>query len=158
MSGLINRQDAIEAIAKRIYHIEDGNENDALRKAICDIDALPSVNAIPYDSTVTLNSPTIIKATSTDLISRQDALDTFNGNIMVTGQENANEVRSYIKETVDKIMALPSADRPTGHIVTKCSGKFNPTVWAECSECGKPIDAWDKFCRHCGAKMGGDTE
>ena len=51
-----------------------------------------------------------------------------------------------------------SADRPTGHIVTKCSGKFNPTVWAECSECGKPIDAWDKFCRHCGAKMGGDTE
>ena len=50
-----------------------------------------------------------------------------------------------------------SADRPTGHIVTKCSGKFNPTVWAECSECGKPIDAWDKFCRHCGAKMGDDV-
>lgn len=165
---LIIRQDAIEAIAKRIYHIEDGNENDALRKAICDIDALPSVNAIPYDSTVTLNSPTIIKATSTDLISRQDALDAFNGNIMVTGRENANEVRSYIKETVDKIMALPSADRPTVDkeylidliqeavydgeacaklmdMVDRPTGKWlkRQTVgdvdFAYCSKCGAPI-------------------
>ena len=97
----ISRQDAIEAIAKRIYHIEDGNENDALRKAICDIDALPSVNAIPYDSTVTLNSPTIIKATSTDLISRQDAIDALMND-------------SDWADAIPTIKSLPFAEQKTG--------------------------------------------
>ena len=58
----------------------------------------------------------------------------------------------------NKIDLIPSTDRSTGHIVTRYSGKFNPTIWAECSECEKPIDAWDKFCRHCGAKMKGGEE
>lgn len=51
-----------------------------------------------------------------DLISRQDALDAFNHNLTVTGRENANEVRSYIKETMDKIKALPSEQQVTGKL------------------------------------------
>ena len=47
---------------------------------------------------------------SVDLISRQDAIDAFNDNIIVTGRENANEVRSYIKKTMDKIKELPYVD------------------------------------------------
>ena len=61
------------------------------------------------------------------------------------------------EERIEPLRHMPSADRPKGHIVTNGSGKY-PTVWAECSECGKPIDAWDKFCRHCGADMRGEKE
>ena len=48
--------------------------------------------------------------TGDDLISRQDAIDAFDDNLWVTGRENANEVSCYIRETIDKIKALPSAD------------------------------------------------
>lgn len=76
-----------------------------------------------------------------DSISRQDAIDVL------------YSIDEYNPRSVKAIRNLPSADRPKGHIVTNRNGTFYPTVWAECSECGKPIDAWDKFCRHCGAKM-----
>lgn len=87
-----------------------------------------------------------------DLISRQDALDAFNDNIMVTGRENANEVRSYIKETMDKIKALPSADRPTG----TWENKGMP--WKECSICGWGAYERHRYCPNCGARMGGDNK
>lgn len=99
-----------------------------------------------------------------DLISKEDAiLAILNAESKVARETPYDsEVFSVMakrqNEILDVLFALPSADRPTGHIVTKCSGKFNPTVWAECSECGKPIDAWDKFCRHCGAKMEGGED
>lgn len=91
-----------------------------------------------------------------DLISRQnvyDALEQYD-------REHVEPVGydDYYNGFLHIIESLPSADRTTGHIVTKCSGKFNPTVWAECSECGNPIDAWDKFCRHCGARMEATSE
>lgn len=72
----------------------------------------------------------------------------------ICGETESQEVAQWLKEY------FPSADRPTGHIVghipTNSVGMFQPTVWATCSECNVPIDPWDKFCRHCGAKMGGD--
>lgn len=84
-----------------------------------------------------------------DLINRADATDAIEKLMKIHFDRVV-----VLNKAKDAINALPSADRPTGHIVTKSSGKFNPTVWAECSECEKPIDPWDKFCRHCGAKMG----
>ena len=91
-----------------------------------------------------------------DLISRQAAIDAIQNSHDAI--QNSHEMSDYywskgMEHAMEIIRSLPSADRPKGHIVTKCSGKFNPTVWAECSECEKPIDAWDKFCKHCGAKM-----
>jgi hypothetical protein len=75
-----------------------------------------------------------------DLIRRQDALQV------------AFKSPFFSDALIEEIKSLPSEDRPIGHIVT--SGIY-PTVWAECSECGKPIDARDEFCRHCGVKMEG---
>ncbi len=27
------------------------------------------------------------------------------------------------------------------------------TAWNVCSECRRPVDPWDKECRHCGAEL-----
>lgn len=86
-----------------------------------------------------------------DLINREKALDIIN-KLPKRGAEGGG-VYVRINDVFDAIESLPSEDRPKGHIVTNCNGTFYHTVWAECSECGKPIGAWDKFCRHCGAKM-----
>ena len=80
--------------------------------------------------------------TGDDLISREQAIDSWD-KLSKRGRIEFDQV----------LMTLPSADKVTGHIVTKYSGEINPTIWAECSECGKSIDPWDKFCRYCGAKM-----
>jgi hypothetical protein len=32
------------------------------------------------------------------------------------------------------------------------------TLHYECSKCGGAGDKWDKFCKHCGAKMKGEEE
>ena len=45
----------------------------------------------------------------------------------------------------------------TGRVETASDGNpLRPTVWAVCSECKKPIDLWDNYCRSCGAKMEGE--
>ena len=80
--------------------------------------------------------------TGDDLISREQAIDSWD-KLSKRGRIEFDQV----------LMTLPSADKVTGHIVTKYSGEINPTIWAECSECGKSIDPWDRFCRYCGAKM-----
>lgn len=94
-----------------------------------------------------------------DLISRQDAFRTYQVKVchgvacsecQIIEADGTCRIEAWLKD-------IPSADRPTGHIVTKCNGEFRPTVWAECSECGEPIDPWDKFCRHCGARMKGNA-
>ena len=45
----------------------------------------------------------------TDCISRQAAIDALNGNITVTGEENAKAVQKYIRSVSLKIHDLPSA-------------------------------------------------
>lgn len=60
---------------------------------------------------------------------------------------------SGITEALDMAIDALSTHKPTGHIITKSSSMFQPTIWAICSECRKPIDPWDKFCRHCGVKI-----
>lgn len=37
------------------------------------------------------------------------------------------------------IVSDPATDCATGH--------------CECGACGEPIDPWDRFCRHCGARL-----
>ena len=44
-----------------------------------------------------------------DLINRQEAIDALNGNITVTGEENAKAVQKYIRSVSLKIHDLPSA-------------------------------------------------
>ena len=44
-----------------------------------------------------------------DTISRQAAIDALNGNITVTGEENAKAVQKYIRSVSLKIHDLPSA-------------------------------------------------
>jgi len=96
-----------------------------------------------------------------DLISRKAAIDEVHHavykffDIVEDDDEspityNDKRLLELNKAITSRLKELPSADRPTGHIVT--SGIY-PTVWAECSECGTPIDPWDKFCRHCGVKV-----
>ena len=85
--------------------------------------------------------------TGDDLISREQAIDSWD-KLSKRGRIEFDQV----------LMTLPSADKVTGHIVTKYSGEINPTIWAECSECGKSIDPWDRFCRYCGAKMVANDE
>lgn len=63
-----------------------------------------------------------------------------------------NHGRDYDKAFRMAIDAL-SVHKPTSRIITKSSGMFQPTMWAICSECRRPIDPWDKFCRHCGVKI-----
>lgn len=68
-----------------------------------------------------------------------------------------NHGRDYDKAFHMAIDAL-SAYEPTGRIITKSSGMFQPTTWSICSECKRPIDPWDKFCRHCGVKIKENNE
>lgn len=42
-------------------------------------------------------------------------------------------------------------DKPTGKPIIRTSGDMSN--YYICSECHKPIDGWDLFCKHCGADM-----
>lgn len=45
-------------------------------------------------------------------------------------------------------------ERTTGKWLIECG----TTLHYVCSECGCAGDVWDKFCKHCGAKMKGGAE
>lgn len=109
------------------------------------------------------------KPTSSNLISRQDALrivDQFSREEMFHYMESleldmratqichsAIEAVGTIKEQIE---ALPSADRLTGEWVSNHDGSWN------CSECGLRVFIYAKgnYCPNCGAKMnkGGEDE
>ena len=81
-----------------------------------------------------------------DLISRQCAIDCVRWGDSVTN-------------VIDRIKALPSADRPMGRWI------FNPKDAIElmftkpkCSECGFESADGGNFCSNCGAKMEGGEE
>ena len=42
---------------------------------------------------------------------------------------------------------------PQGKAIIRTNGDMSN--YYICSECHKPIDGWDKFCRNCGADLGG---
>lgn len=77
--------------------------------------------------------------TDGDLISRQAVLDIF-GDI--------HPLDYNAKSYVTQIKELPSTEKTAEwHIVGKT------TLHYECSKCGGAGDKWDKFCKHCGARM-----
>lgn len=43
----------------------------------------------------------------------------------------------------------PTVERPQGEWLIECGNTFH----FSCSQCGCAGSQWDKFCRHCGAKM-----
>ena len=80
------------------------------------------------------------------LIRRQDAIEAI---ATVTMSIHLSNV------LCDKLLALPSADRPTGEWINKDGGLAN------CSICGERWGAWDvmNYCPNCGAVMkGGEDE
>ena len=89
-----------------------------------------------------------------DLIERQDAIDAIRASALkYTG---FMEMEMYTDDdAVEAIEGLQSAEPKTGHAETASSGV---TVWAVCSECKKPIDPWDNYCRSCGARMNGGED
>lgn len=85
-----------------------------------------------------------------DLISRQDAIDAL-------AEEWYHSDEDY-RTAVQVIGALPSAEK-TGKWVVKQSGhNFMCAQWYECNQCGGAGDIQDNYCKHCGARMVGDTE
>ena len=77
-----------------------------------------------------------------DLISRQDAIEAV---ATVTMSIHLSNV------LCDKLLALPSTDRPTGKWIY---GNGN----GECSVCHHERQyGWDNYCGNCGAKMRGGS-
>ncbi len=98
-----------------------------------------------------------------DLISRQAAIDAFDGEISVTGRANAEAVRGYVNLVRDRIKRLPTADvQPVKH----GHWEESPMNGIVCSECGRerPLEPfgeteWNSdFCPWCGTDMRGDEK
>ena len=87
-----------------------------------------------------------------DLISRQAAIDALDGELTITGRENAKTIRDYINGVDKKLRELPSAER-RGRWVDVEPAPHN-LFYATCSVCGdrQTIEVAN-FCPMCGAKM-----
>lgn len=83
--------------------------------------------------------------TDTDLISKIDKLPRIK-----VGNSNSPTVKYCIDEVLlyDLLENMPSAEKIA---VFKIVG--NTKQHYECSKCNEPVDGWDKFCKHCGARL-----
>lgn len=113
-----------------------------------------------------------------DLISRADAIEAVcewgtneerNGNLtmaMVSVKQGVADILFALQsaditdteachkcqESIERVLLnKASADRPTGKWIVHDHGV---TYWYKCNRCGGAGDKEDKFCKHCGAKMG----
>ena len=168
MSDLISRQDAIDAVTRAIWHYPNEsyknlNVYEVTEALVSDaIKSLPSaepqtvfIDGVGHFPKISATSQSLTKPNKScedDLISRQEAVKQFCGHCK--GQNEPCEHRQSCK-TMKVLKSLPSAKPKTGHAETASSGV---TVWAVCSECKKPIDLWDNYCRSCGARMNGGEE
>lgn len=76
-----------------------------------------------------------------DLISRDDAIKLVNYALA----EN--------RDALEVLENIPSAEKTAEWRIV---GKT--TLHYECSKCGGAGDKWDKFCKHCGARMKEEEE
>ena len=102
--------------------------------------------------------PTIEPEPCEDAVSREDAIDTLDDEITITGKSNAYVVMDYVQRVKRKLENLPSVtpERKTGKWITQMFGS-----WAECSECHELYDipiSLSSFCPNCGADMRGEQE
>ena len=96
---------------------------------------------------------------SSDTISRQAAIDALDGELTITGRENAKTIRDYINGVNKKLRELPSAER-RGRWIDGKRMRFDGTFhwFRQCSEClyEREDDTPEKdtnYCPDCGAKM-----
>lgn len=87
-----------------------------------------------------------------DTIYRQAAIDALDGELTITGRENAKTIRDYIKGVDKKLRELPSAERRG--CWEDVEHAPNGLLYATCSVCGKrqTVEAVN-YCGNCGAKM-----
>lgn len=91
-----------------------------------------------------------------DTISREAAIDALDGELTITGRENAKTIRDYVNGVAKKLRELPSAERRgswVGIDDEPCE------VW-ECDQCGHIVEREcpPRFCEKCGARMEGGEE
>jgi NTP pyrophosphatase (non-canonical NTP hydrolase) len=82
--------------------------------------------------------------TDGDLISRESVIT------MLNKIENAVEDGDgfQFNEWVEYAKDIPNAEKTA---VFKIVGNTKQPY--ECSKCNEPVDGWDKFCKHCGARL-----
>lgn len=83
-----------------------------------------------------------------DMISRQDAIDAIDCDIVITGRKNAELVAETIAVFADRIKSLPSAEKTGKWIHAYDCDCF------QCNQCGTPSIVAQPYCCICGAKMG----
>lgn len=91
-----------------------------------------------------------------DTISRKAAIDALDGELIITGRENAKTIRDYVNGVNKKLRELPSAER-------RCSWvgiDDEPCEVWECDRCGHIVEREcpPRFCEECGARMDGGNE
>ena len=63
-------------------------------------------------------------------------------------------IGSMFGVTVTALCAV-SADKPTApRVIVSDEETDCATGFCTCGHCGEPIDPWDGWCKHCGARMG----
>jgi len=93
-----------------------------------------------------------------DLISRQAAIGALDGELTITGRENAETIRDYINGVDKKLRELPSAER-RGRWIKKYRGNYLCSVcgawYRTTDDYGNIIDGemTANYCESCGAKM-----
>lgn len=95
-----------------------------------------------------------------DYISREEVIAALRKNqeIYLNSDDYENDsIDNYTIAIID-IDILTVEDLPAAPVRVKRGEKMvsaseEGTAFFVCSECGLPIDSWDKFCRHCGADM-----
>lgn len=85
-----------------------------------------------------------------DLISRQAAIDALDGELTITGRENAKTILDYVNGVNKKLRELPSAER---------RGRWERKGYhLHCSCCDWSTDLATPYCPGCGAYLGGDAK
>ena len=96
-----------------------------------------------------------------DLISKQDAIDAIESDIAEIDPLDLyyGIKKASIRRAAWRVSEVPSAEK-TGKRIVDMEIDFlgEKTMWYVCDQCRKPIDAEDKYCKHCGARMVGDEE
>jgi len=90
-----------------------------------------------------------------DAVSREDAIDTLDDEITITGKSNAYVVIDYVQRVKRKLENLPSVipKSKTGKWIRHPEWKADGECGYECDQCGMGSDVDYNFCMRCGAKM-----
>jgi hypothetical protein len=116
-----------------------------IQGAIYELNNMLSSNDIPcYWKPVIKKIIETVEQIDGDLISRQAVIT------MLNKIENAVEDGDgfQFNEWVEYAKDIPSAEKIA---VFKIVG--NTKQHYECSKCNEQVDGWDKFCKHCGARL-----